>query len=174
MAHHELLGRQIRFEQKWFVDSSLSVDLVRETWKISRKLPSTSQLHRFKKVVVAANDLKSIKDFLEERQEKAATRSKWCFRFRDAKPFNSYLADVFLSRVENASALDDITGYKYFGLIKSSLPDLFQTDFNKYKYLIAKKALLDFIDELILLKEGFLVTECVGSNGKVEVKYDPS
>ncbi len=174
MPHPKLLARRIRFKQKWFVDSAFTINLIAEVGKIARKLPSTSQLYRFRKAVLAANSLQDIRQFLEERQEKAATRDKWCFTFLDGKRLNMYLADVFLSRVEGASTLNDIAGYRYFGLLTRNLPQVFYSDFNNQKYLIARKALLDFIDEVILLKEGLSVNEQAGTNGKVEVKYDPS
>ena len=168
MQNLDALGRAIQFTQPWiWIEKDKTKDILKELKTCQEKLPSTSQWHRFCQNVLAAQDLGEIKKFLLERQEKASSRENWCFKFME-RQFNEFLVEAFLSRVENATALRDIRGYKYFGLKIGPVPD--NTDFSALRLLVVRQAFLRFIDQVILLKEKITFSiSYKGSDGKVEV-----
>ncbi len=164
----DALGRVIEFKQPWKMQGDKK-DIIHEMESFREKLPTTSQWHLFRQRILAAESLDEIIRFLAERREKASSRTKWTFRFR-TKPFNEFLIDTFLKTLQDAEAFNKIKGIQYFGLKLGPLPDKILRDFPLVKLIVAKQALLRFIDQVILLKENISFSISYdGPNGKVKV-----
>lgn len=169
MHNPDTTGSAIRFTRPWVAEGNRK-DIVEELQSHVKKLPSSSQWHRFKQKVMAARELEDIREFLSERPEKASSRTRWCFPFRK-KHFNEFLIETFLDRLEGAKSLRDILGHPYFGLKIGPLSDEISRDFSKIKLLVLKQALIRFIDQVILLKEGISFSVIMeGTKGRVEVR----
>ncbi len=161
-------SRAVEFRQPWKRRDD-GKDIIHELEGHQRKLPATSQWHTFRERVLAAKSLNDIIQFLLEREEKASSRKEWTFRFL-GKPFNEFLIDTFLKTLQKAENFDKIKGVEYFGLKLGPLPDEIREDFSMLKLIVARQALLRFIDQVVLLKEKITFRILYdGQEGKVEV-----
>lgn len=169
MPELDQVGSDIRFTQTWRPEGETK-DILDELKSYRERLPSTSQWYRLRQNIMAAKDINHMERFLDERQEKASSRKNWCFKFKE-KPFHEFLAETFLRKVEGANNINELLGYKYFGLEIVGLPDHAPSDFSRLRLLVAQQALLRFIDEVILLKEGitYSIIHEQGT-GRVEVQ----
>ena len=160
----------IVFTKPWWKQEPKKFEIL--TQKHRKKLPSTSQWYRFRQKVLTARKISDIRWFLEERPLKSKTAPQWTFRFENS-PFCNFITDKFIRVPEGAKGVAELKGSNYFGLSLTGKINSGNDEMEQVKLKIVQKALVEFIDRILIFKEGMDFREKENNDGirKLEVKH---
>lgn len=170
MSIEQIAYQQIRFKRQWSWQPNkegMPLDLRDIARKNVKQLPGSSQWHRLQNRVRAADDVNAIEAILKDCGDRLPV---WQFKVKDRR-FIDLLKQAFVNPVKNHEAVEELRGATYFGL--QWPPEMSLPAPETFKRLVVQKALLSFIDEVLLIREGLKWNETESSehSGYKEVRY---